>query len=200
MKLLGLTGGIACGKSTACAFLKQHSSWPVVDADAVCHDIYAHAPDFLADALRKRWGADAVSPDGSVNRSVLSRRVFGDGGLAELNALTHPLILERVRKETERLNGEPIAILDVPLLFETGWDRHVWRVAAVWCDEPTQRARLAARGLDSDAMERRLAAQWSADEKLAKADYGLINNGSPTHLERQCMDLIERIEKDLAGE
>ncbi len=200
MKLLGLTGGIACGKSTACAFLKQHSAWSVVDADAVCHDIYAHAPNFLADALRKRWGADTVLPDGSVNRCVLSKRVFDEGGLAELNALTHPLIFERVRKEVEHLNGESIAILDVPLLFETGWDRHVWRVVAVWCDEPTQRARLAARGFDSDAVERRLAAQWSADEKLAKADYGLINNGGLEHLERQCMDLIERIEKDIAEE
>lgn len=197
MKILALTGGPGCGKSTASAFFQSHG-WHIIDADAVCHDIYA-APDAdLKQKLTSRWGADVIAPDGSVNRPVLAKAVFSGtdkDGVNELNAIVHPVIHREIRARLDALPQDSIAVLDAALLYETGWDSLATDgVIAIWTDREQQEQRLRERGWDDQQIAGRIAAQISADEKLARAKYGLVNNSTLEDLHKQCALLLETIE------
>ena len=195
MKPLALTGGIASGKSTAARFLLEAGFSHVYDTDAICHELYEDPTPELSGGLRKLWGDDVVSPGGAIDRAVLSGRLFGaadrDAAFAALNAIVHPAVEKRLREYLER-DGEDdgLALVEVPLLFEIGWDRKFLRTIAVWTPRELQIARLMARGgMSREDAESRLSVQMSGDARLAKADFGLINNGSPEHLRKQCFAL-----------
>ena len=195
MKPLALTGGIASGKSTASRFLLEAGFSHVYDTDAICHELYDDPTPELSGGLRKLWGDDVVSPDGAVDRAVLSRRLFGApdraAAFASLNAIVHPAVEKRLRECLDRdAEDDGLALVEVPLLFEIGWDRKFLRTIAVWTPRELQIARLMARGgMSREDAESRLSVQMSGDARLAKADFGLINNGSPEHLRKQCFAL-----------
>ena len=200
LKPLALTGGIACGKTTAGHFLLEAGFSHCYDTDAICHDLYEHpAPDLLA-GMRKNWGDDVVTPDSRIDRAVLSKRLFASPdrsvAFAALNALVHPAVEQRLHELMERdaVGENELVLVEVPLLFEIGWETRYSHTIAVWMPREMQIERLMARnGLAREEAESRLDVQMSADAKLARADFGLINSGGLEHLRKQCFELVAQL-------
>ena len=200
MKPLALTGGIACGKTTAGRFLLEAGFAHIYDTDAICHDLYDDPTPELLDGMRKNWGDEIVTRDSRIDRAALSRRLFAGGdrekAFAALNSLVHPAVERRLQELMRRdaVRGDELVLVEVPLLFEIGWESRYSHTIAVWTPRETQLARLMARGnLTRAEAETRLAVQMSADAKLARADFGLINNGGPEHLRKQCYALTAHL-------
>jgi len=200
LKPLALTGGIACGKTTAGHFLLEAGFSHLYDTDAICHDLYDKpAPELLA-GMRKNWGDDVVTPDSRIDRAALSKRLFAASdrteGFAALNALVHPAVERRLQElmALDDVRENELVLVEVPLLFEIGWETRYSHTIAVWMPRQMQIERLMARnGLTREAAESRLDVQMSADAKLARADFGLINNGGLDHLRRQCFELVAHL-------
>ena len=131
-----------------------------------------------------RWGRSVLSEDGQINRRKVASIVFGNGSELEwLNSLLHPLVREEIR----RLSEEGTLFCAIPLFFEIGWNCDAdTRVVSSWCDEKTQLERLKARGWSQEEIARRLASQISRDEKLKRADYGIITSCSWECMREQC--------------
>ena len=200
MKPLALTGGIACGKTTAGHFLLQAGFSHIYDTDAICHDLYDDPTPELLDGMRKNWGDGVVTADSRIDRTALSRLLFSaenrEGAFAALNALVHPAVERRLEELMERdaVREDEFVLVEVPLLFEIGWETRYSRTIAVWMPREMQIARLMERnGLTRAEAESRLDVQMSADAKLARADFGLINNGGLEHLRKQCFELTARL-------
>lgn len=184
-RALAITGGIACGKSEVGRTLEELGV-PVLDADAVAREVMLPGrPAYRA--VVERFGPTIVGPDGAIDRTRLGRKVFADPeALRALNARVHPETLRRIRawRDARRKEGADCAVM-VPLLFEAGaaegWD-------AVWCvTAPAHevRARLAARGLDAESIDRRIAAQWPTADKAARADECITNDADLDALRQQ---------------
>ncbi len=201
---LALTGGIACGKTTAGRFLLEAGFSHLYDTDAICHDLYEHpTPDLLA-GIRKNWGGDVVSPDSRIDRAALSKRLFSASDRTEafamLNALVHPAVERRLQEVMahDGVGENELVLVEVPLLFEIGWESKYSHTIAVWMPREKQIERLMARnGLTREDAESRLDVQMSADAKLARADFGLINNGGLEHLRKQCFELVAKLKSNL---
>ena len=169
MLVLGLTGSIGMGKTTAARFFAEEGV-PVLDADAVVHQLYdGEAVAAIEDAF------PGTSRDGRVNREELSRRVVGNPeALKQLEAIVHPLVRAaqaRFLADAER-SGAPVAVLDVPLLFETGGDRRVDAVVVVSAPADVQRARTLDRaGMTAEKFEALLQKQMPDNEKRRRADF-----------------------------
>src|SRR5215510_3017003 len=169
MFVLGLTGSLGMGKSTTARFFAE-AGVPVHDADAVVHKLYAGE---AAGAIEAAFpGATA---GGKVDRNKLAARVLGDAAaLKRLEAIVHPLVQraeERLLAEA-KARGEAIAVLDIPLLFETGGDRRVDAVVVVSAPPEVQRARVLERpGMTIEKLEAILAKQMPDAEKRARADF-----------------------------
>ena len=200
MKPLALTGGIACGKTTAGHFLLEAGFSHIYDTDAICHDLYDDPTPELLDGMRKNWGDDVVTPDSRIDRTALSGRLFSSPERADafsaLNTLVHPAVERRLNELMVRdaVHEDDLVLVEVPLLFEIGWETRYSRTIAVWMPREMQIERLMTRnGLTREEAESRLDVQMSADAKLSRADFGLINNGGPDHLRKQCFELVARL-------
>ena len=192
MKPLALTGGIACGKTTAGHFLLEAGFSHVYDTDAICHDLYENPTPELLAGMRKNWGGDVVTPDSRIDRAALSKRLFAEPDRAAVERRLHEL------REHDAVGGNDLVLVEVPLLFEIGWESKYSHTIAVWMPRPMQIERLMARnGLTREDAESRLDVQMSADAKLARADFGLINNGGLEHLRKQCFELAEHLKANL---
>lgn len=180
MLTIGLTGGIASGKSTVSRMLRELGA-PVIDADAIVHRLQAPGTPVTL-AIAAEFGPDIIRPDGALDRAALGRIVFADKeARSRLEAIVHPAVRRQMQDEAEayRRQGHPAAVLDVPLLIEGGLHRTVDRVWLVYVDRETQLARLMARdGLSRAEAELRAAAQMSLEEKRAFADLIIDNRGS----------------------
>lgn len=191
MTLVGVTGGMAAGKSTALACFQELGA-STVDADDVVHRLYAPDQEVYR-AVVERWGRGILAPDGTVQRPAVAQRVFGNGAeLQWLNALLHPLVQRHIL-ELAATRADGLLCCGVPLLFETGWGHMVSRSVAVWCDPQTQWRRLQGRGWNEADIRARLGRQMSMDEKLVRADYGVINTGSLEMLRQQCRIVFETL-------
>ena len=153
--------------------------------------------------MRKNWGGDVVTPDSRIDRAALSKRLFAEPDRAEafasLNALVHPAVERRLQEIMARdaVGENDLVLVEVPLLFEIGWETKYSRTIAVWMPRQMQIERLMARnGLSREEAESRLDVQMSADAKLARADFGLINNGGPEHLRKQCFELVAQLKSN----
>ena len=204
MKPLALTGGIACGKSTAGHFLLEAGFSHVYDTDAICHDLYDNPTPELLAGMRKNWGGDVVPPDSRIDRAALSKRLFAEpdraAAFASLNALVHPAVEQRLQElmAQDAVGENELVLVEVPLLFEIGWETKYSHTIAVWMPREMQIERLMARnGLTREEAESRLDVQMSADAKLARADFGLINNGGLEHLRKQCFELVDHLRSTL---
>ena len=199
MKIIGLTGGIATGKSTVASMLREYGL-PVVDADAVAHRLLLPGGTNYEPVVRE-FGRGILTDDGQIDRKALGRLVFANQAqLKRLEELTHPAIKKELRKELTALaaNGRDYAILDHPLLFETGMEGLADEVWVVACDQDTQRQRLRQRdGLSPEAIEQRLAAQWSLAEKVRRADVVITNEGSLDELRLTIQGLLQ--ERGICG-
>jgi dephospho-CoA kinase len=169
MFVLGLTGSLGMGKSTTAQFFAE-AGVPVHDADAVVHQLYQGQ---AVGAVEAAFPGTTV--DGTVDRAKLAARVLNDpGALKRLEEIVHPLVHEaeqRLLAEAKK-RGEKVAVLDIPLLFETGGERRVDAVVVVSAPEEVQRARLLARpGMTIAKIESILARQMPDAEKRARADF-----------------------------
>ncbi|MBK9519523.1 MAG: dephospho-CoA kinase [Anaeromyxobacter sp.] len=177
MRLVGLTGGIATGKSTFAAALRALGA-PVVDADALARQVVAPGAPALAEVARA-FGPGVLQADGTLDRQALGALVFADpAARRRLEAITHPAIRQAMLAETARLAaaGHDLAFYDAPLLFEVGLDQAMALVVVVFAPPEAQLARLAARdGLSRAQAEARLAAQLPVAEKAARADVVVDN-------------------------
>ena len=199
--ILGLTGGISTGKSHLSDTLRAKGA-PVVDADRISHAVTAPGGAAIP-RIREAFGADYVR-DGELDRKALGALVFSDPeALAKLNALTHPLIFDGMQAqiaEAEK-SGAPVVVLDVPLLFETGFDRLCDEVWCAWIPKKLQLERLMARdALTRAEAESRIGSQMSAWEKRRRSDRYIDTRGtkdeSAAKVSAMYEELLERIDRE----
>jgi dephospho-CoA kinase len=181
MLRVGLTGGLASGKSTVAALFRDLGAYHV-DADEIAHDLLA-AGGRARDEVAARFGTEVVAADGSIDRKRLAAVVFSDPrALADLNAIVHPKVREEIARRVARhdagLDPAPIAIVDAALLVEAGSRRDLDALVVVTCRPETQVSRAVARGgLTEEEARARIAAQAPAAAKLEAADYVIDNDG-----------------------
>jgi len=190
--ILGLTGGFGCGKSSVLEFFRV-AGWRTSSADDICAELYEQQNPELMKQLRGHWRDKVFYSDGKVNKAEIAKIVFNnDNELQWLCSVLYPLIAEKTKALIEE-NANSNFIFEAPLLFEAGWDRIFDKTVAVWTDTETQKKRLLDKGFTSKDIEDRNSKQLPNDEKLKKADFGLINSGDLKFLQKQCNKLINSI-------
>jgi dephospho-CoA kinase len=174
---IGLTGGIASGKSTVADMFADLGT-PVIDTDVIAREVVRPGQPAL-DEIREAFGDGVIDPDGTLDRAAMRTIVFGDDAARRrLEAILHPRIGAATRAQADAAGGD-YQIIVVPLLVESALRAFVDRVLVVDCDEATQIARLLARDTESEAQARRmLAAQSTRAERMAIADDVIANDGS----------------------
>lgn len=177
---LGLTGGIASGKSTVAALFKEQGI-PVIDADQVAHQVLATNKSVQAQ-LQAAFG-EAVVKNGQVDRPMLGQQVFGNPeALTQLNAITGPAILTAIKQQMQAADA-PLVVLDVPLLYEQHYEQYCDGVAVVYVERKTQLQRLMARNqLTIEQANARIDSQSDLATKKARADFVIDNQGTPAML------------------
>jgi dephospho-CoA kinase len=173
MLRLGLTGGIASGKSAVAAMLRD-LGFPVLSADHVSHHLME--PDQPAHhEILQEFGADIVARDGKIDRAKLSAIVFADPAkLARLNAILHPRVEKIMLQQLEDWQCSGVrdaAFVEAALLVEAGFDKKLGGLVVAWCQPEQQLERLRARGMSELEAKRRLAAQLPVAEKIKRATY-----------------------------
>ncbi len=193
--LIGLTGGIACGKSTVADALRARGA-VIVDADQVARDVVAPGTPGLA-AVVEAFGEGVLDADGRLDRAALGARVFGDEmARRRLEGILHPLIAQEsmVQLQTAAATGAPLVVYDAALLVESGRADLFRPLVVVSAPEAVQRERLMARdGLERPAAEARIAAQMPVAEKAAVADHVVDNGGDRAATEAQIDALWDRL-------
>ena len=192
--VIGLTGGIACGKSLISAYLKEQGV-PVIDGDIVARQIVEPGMKGLTQIV-ETFGPKYLHDDGTLNRAMLGSHVFADiEALQQLNAITKPLLLEAFKTQINALQHHPVIVLDVALLLEDEDYRNlvdkVWVVTVL---PETQLARLMARnGYTAEEAQNRMNAQMSNEARIACADAVIDNNGTVAETVAQVEQLLYNI-------
>ena len=188
MLRVGLTGGIASGKSTVAGFFAELGAG-VIDTDHVAREVVAPGEPGLA-AVSEAFGPDVISSSGELDRRALRALVFANSDeRRRLEGILHPLIRTRTLEKLDRLDA-PYALVVVPLLFETGFESLVDRVAVVDCPRDVQLERLLARdGIDEAQAEAMLSAQIDSATRLARADDVIDNSGDRERTREQVREL-----------
>src|SRR6478672_1393697 len=188
---IGLTGGIGAGKSEALAALERLGA-ATLSTDAVTHELLA--TDEVRDLLVAELGAE-VAPDGRIDRGAVASRVFGDEQKrAWLESVLWPRVGARVAQFRDAAEGQPAAVVEVPLLFESGMESVFDKTIVVIADEGVRAERAAARG--HELVEARAARQLTQDEKAEKADFVVRNDGTVEELEIKLSDVLEKLRED----
>jgi dephospho-CoA kinase len=185
---IGLTGGIACGKSTVAAMLAARGAL-IIDADRIAREIVLPGSPVLGQ-VAERFGQAVILPDSSLDRKKLGSIVFGDEqARRDLEGLLHPPIRALMKERKERFETEhpdKLVVLDIPLLYENKLEGMVSRVMVAYCPRDVQLDRLMLRdGLSAEQAEARLLAQLPIEEKRLRADIVIDNSGSLADTERQ---------------
>lgn len=190
MKLLGLTGGIGMGKSAAAQFLRERGA-QVVDTDELARRLVERGQPALLE-IQTAFGKSMVAPGGQLRREELAQIVFTDpAARTKLEAILHPRIREGwlAQVETWRRENHALAVVVIPLLFETNAGSHFDKTICVACSAANQCKRLLERGWTPEQIRQRIAAQWPIEQKIARADFVVWTDGSlEVHAEQ-----IERI-------
>ncbi len=200
---IGLTGGIASGKSTVAGVLSQLGVG-VVDADQIAREVVAPGSEGLREVVAA-FGTQVLAPDGALDREKLAARVFGDEpARLQLQAITHPRIgrLSAERIAALHASNAPYVVYDAPLLVEVGAHKGLDALIVVAAEEANQVARALVRGGMPEAeTRRRIAAQFPLARKIEAADYVIHNDGSLDELERRTREVHAQIAQrfDLPG-
>lgn len=193
--VLGLTGGIACGKSTVVAYVKS-LGYPIIDADVIAREVVEPQEEGLA-ALIAHFGPAILQPDGQLDRAALGALVFGNPQrLAEMNAILGPIIRNRLITEITRARktDDALVVVDIPLLYEAQYETYMDQVAVVFVDEQTQLHRLMARNQFTKAEAKaRIKSQGSLAEKCQRADHVIDNTGTKEATYRQIDQLLSQL-------
>lgn len=195
MLRVGLTGGIASGKTAVAALLRARGC-EVLDADSLGHELMRPGQAAYDDIVRE-FGRDVLATDMSVDRAKLGAIVFADAGKrAALNRILHPRILDAVQRwfaALGRAGGPPFAFVEAALLVEAGYRGILDRLVVCWSKPEQQIERLVARGLSAEQARLRVAAQMPVEEKRRAADDLIDCSGSLTETERQVETLVEML-------
>ena len=191
--VIGITGGLACGKSEV-GKIFEDEGWAVCDTDQLARDLLKSGNTEFKQVIRA-FGSEMVGPDGEVDRQILGNRIFKNSDDRNaLNAILHPPILRKVQKwlQKQALNKQKAAVI-IPLLYEIdatkGWDA----ILCVAASEEVVMERLKKRGLSEQESRERLAAQWSLAEKIKRADYVIHNDGSRSELMQETKKICAQI-------
>lgn len=195
---VALTGGIATGKSHVLARLKDRDV-RTIDADDIVHEALGPGTP-TSRAIAERFGSDFLRPDGSIHRTRLGLKVFGEPrAREELEALVHPVVYDTITTWFGALSA-PMGVASIPLLYETGHGHDFDFVAATLCSREQQLDRLMERDLISEAQAlQRIAAQMPADEKAKRADFVIQTGGSTVATDRQVDELLARLNEIVKG-
>lgn len=178
-RLIGLTGGIAMGKSTVAGWFERRGL-PIVDTDVLARQVVEPGQPAL-DEIRQRFGAEVLDATGTLERAALARRVFPDAEARRaLEAILHPRIRKAWQRQAEawRQAGLPAGVVVIPLLFETDAGGEFDAVVCVACTAASQQQRLAARGWSVEMASARVQAQWPVSRKMALASHVIWTEGS----------------------
>ena len=201
MLRVGLTGGIACGKSTVAALMKELDC-RVLEADRLAHHLMEPGQPAYREILRD-FGEQVLNADGRIDRRVLGEIVFRDlNQLKRLNEIVHPRVIQEQDRQLatwEREGSVRVAVVEAALLIEAGYHEHVDRLVVVWCRPEQQRERLQGRGLTPEQIAQRIAAQMPLEEKRQLADDEIDCSGTLEATRQQVEELVRRL-KQLAGD
>jgi dephospho-CoA kinase len=187
--VIGLTGGIGCGKSTAAACFAE-LGFVVIDADRLARQVLeSHV---CVSQLRGRWGAACLDAQGVPDRRWIAAKVFADSEeRAFLESITHPEVARLRRDATADASVD--YVVEIPLLFEKELADGFSSVVVVACSDDVRRVRLRARGLSNEEISARIASQLSLVEKVKRANVVLWNDGEPAFLREQVRVWVDRL-------
>ncbi len=197
--LIGITGGIGSGKSTVGRFWSSHYNLPLFDLDAMCRLLLEKdEPGWVA--LRDLLGGSFFTADGELDRQRLRFAIFQDDALRlQVNELIHPLALQLMQRAVVGLHA-PLALVDVPLLYEAGWQDEFQRIIVVFADRETCCRRTVARdGVSGEEALRALRAQLSLAEKALRADHVIDNSGCWLRTRLQVAHLADLYQQFVSG-
>ncbi|MBC2593196.1 dephospho-CoA kinase [Ruficoccus amylovorans] len=188
---IGLTGGIGCGKSTAGGFFEERG-FRRVDCDQVVRDLLESDEPVLT-ALRERFGEHVIRPEGGADRAAIASVVFHDAEALEwLERLLHPRV-EEVWRGLIREDRAADWCVEIPLLFEKNLEKHFDFTVCLLSSEAIQLDRLAAKGLSREQARARIQRQLPLEQKIVRADFVLLNDGSLDFLRQQVFQLIDQL-------
>jgi dephospho-CoA kinase len=198
---VGLTGGVACGKTTVAEMMAQRGAH-VVLADEVAHQLMRPGEPVYDEVVR-HFGSEIVGADGAIDRKKLAEAAFGSGRIKELNQIVHPAVIARQQAWTDEVatkHPDGIAVVEAALVLEAGVGKRFDKLVVVTCTMPQKVERFARRhNLDLSAAEReatrRMAAQLPEEEKARAADYVIDNSGSLTDLEAKVDALMAELRR-----
>lgn len=199
--IIGLTGGIATGKSTVSRILKAEGI-DVIDADEIAREVVSVGSTGL-EAVVSCFGQNIVNEDQSLNRTKLGQIVFNDEEkLEQLNNLLHPLIKKRIKELIRELakKGSEIITIDAALLIEAGWERMVDVIVLVDVDEKIQIERLIKRNnITHEIAKKMIEKQAKREYKQQFADIIITNNGCKEELEQKTMQVLKEMKREING-
>ena len=192
MKIIGLTGGIATGKSTVSKMLRK-SGYEVIDADAIVHELQATGSPLLL-AIANAFGPTILHEDGSLNRGKLGKIIFDNtDARAQLDAIVHPAVRAKF-EERIRSSKADVLFLDIPLLFEAGFDDLTDANLVIRASEKMQLKRLKIRdALTGQEAQARIRSQMPMGKKVERADFVIDNNGGMHQLEENVEKFLSEI-------
>ena len=191
MRLFGLTGGVGMGKTTAAIFFQQQRVW-VVDTDEIARELVQPGQPAQAE-IRRHFGPAVFSAPGELNRAALARLVFAsEAERKKLEAILHPRIRAawQAQVETWRQEKCTMALVVIPLLFETQAENHFDRIICVACSAASQRARLLQRGWTPEQIQQRIAAQLPVEQKIARSHFVIWTEGALAVWSRQVENIM----------
>ena len=194
MKTFGLTGGLGMGKSAAAEILRDQGV-PVVDTDELARQLVQPGEPALAE-IQNAFGQEILAPDGHLRRAELARIVFADAAEREkLEAILHPPIRAAwlARVESWRKDNRPLAVVVIPLLFETRAETFFDKIICVACSAASQHQRLLARGWNEEQIRQRTAAQWPVATKIARADFVVWTEGTLAVHRQQLEQILKKL-------
>jgi dephospho-CoA kinase len=186
MKVFGLTGGIGVGKSVAEQWLRTREV-AVVDTDLLARQVVEKGSPALLE-IQEAFGNDVVSGPGELRRDELARIVFSDeSARRKLESILHPRIRDLWKRQLEiwRAAQKPVAVVVIPLLFETAAESEFDAIICIACSRPSQNDRLLKRGWTPAQIEQRITAQWPMETKMARSDYVVWTEGAAEVLGEQ---------------
>jgi dephospho-CoA kinase len=196
MLRVALTGGIATGKTYVLDRFRRRGV-PCLDADMLTRSIMVKGTE-ATEAIAARFGTGVIAADGSVDRKTLASIVFADAAArADLEAIVHPAVYRAIAaglRAFELLGQAAFAVVDVPLLYETGHAGDFDRVVVTACSPELQLRRLVDRGMTEREARQRLAAQWPTPEKTARADFVIHTDGTLAETDVQVDRLFEELQ------
>jgi dephospho-CoA kinase len=192
MFVIGITGGIGCGKSSVAQICRE-AGLPVIDADELSRQVTAAGGVAMPEIIEK-FGAGLVDGQGALDRQAMAKKVFHDHrALDQLSAIVHRYVLEQMGLQVQKLAEKKTraVVLDVPIPVKHGFLDICDQVWVVWASDAVRIARLAGRGMDEKEAKRRMAMQMTKDEYTALASHVIDNDGSYEELTSQIQELLQ---------